>query len=135
MQIFATELGAWAVLGTFLMTAVTAISLISHVIRVKRSNLLDTAEDWKKNSEANEARVKVLEAEIAELKVLAADSRKEVFNMSVLVADLKRDNTRLGLRELDQQRQIDRLARRERQLVSAIEGLGGIVPDALKDDF
>ncbi len=117
------------------MAFATAATFFSHLLRVKRSNVWETVEDWKRNAEANEARSQVLERELGQLRVLADDSRKEVFNMSVLVADLRRENVRLGLRELDQQRQIDSLTRRLKQYAMAIEKLGGVVPDPKEEDF
>ncbi len=135
MGYFASELGAWAVLGTFLMAFATAATFFSHLLRVKRSNVWETVEDWKKNAEASEARSQSLEREIGQLRVLADDSRKEVFNMSVLVADLKRENVRLGLRELDQQRQIDTLTKRIKQFSKTIEQLGGTVPEPREEEF
>lgn len=134
MQLFATEAGAWAVLGTFLMAFVTALTVISHLMRIRRANVWDTVEDWKRTSEANEARVQVLERELKEQKVFAEDARRDVYNVTILFEDMKRKFTASGLRELDQQRQIDRLNQREKQLVAAIERLGGEVPEPARDD-
>lgn len=111
MQLFATEIGAWAVVGTFLMAAATAIGFVVHILKLPRVNLRDALEDRIAVEEAQEARIRSLEAEVSRLTALAEDSRRDSFNTSVLCEKLKDENKRLGVKILDQQEEIDQLRR------------------------
>lgn len=117
MGVFATEIGAWAVLGTFLMTIGTAAAFIVHLLKQPRVNLREALEDRISVEQALEAQVKVLQTEIQRLTVLAEDSRRDSFNTSVLCEKLKEENKRLGMKILEQQEEIDTL----RQTVAAHE--------------
>lgn len=109
MQLFATELGAWAVLGTFLMAFASAVGWLVQVRKMPQVNLREALDDRVAVEQAQEARIRSLEAEIQRLTVLAEDSRRDSFNTSVLCEKLKVENVRLGMKILDQQEEIDTL--------------------------